>query len=59
MVLDFEGLRFAEPIDKLDSGIEKTNGVDALAIPLEAEFGNRDFLQGLTLVGFGALEPRV
>jgi len=27
MVLDFEGLRFAEPIDKLNSGIEKTNGV--------------------------------
>jgi len=32
MVLDFEGLRFAEPIDKLDLGIEKTNGAAALAI---------------------------
>jgi hypothetical protein len=31
IMLDFEGLRFAEPIDKLDSGIEKTNGTEALA----------------------------
>ena len=27
MALDFDDLRFAEPIDKLDSGIEKTNEV--------------------------------
>jgi hypothetical protein len=30
MVLDFEGLRFAEPIDKLDSGIERIHLTAAL-----------------------------
>ena len=71
MALDFDGLRFAGPIDKPNSSIEKTNvaiccpegllGIRLMPWPysLEAGVSNRDFLQGATLVGFDLLEPTV
>jgi hypothetical protein len=71
MALDFDGLRFAGPIDKPDSIIGKTNvanfcleglsGMRLMPWPysLEARVSNRDFLQGPTWVGFDLLEPTV
>jgi hypothetical protein len=71
MGLYCDGLRFAEPIDKPDSSIEKTNvanfcpeGLSRMGpmhwrYSLEAGVCNRDFPEGAPWVGFDLLEPTV